>query len=120
MCKTLMIALLFVASAACLPAQQGSSSDNQMSDKKPAPTTIEGCLQNSAGKYTLTEADGTVFTLSSHANVMAKHIGHEVQVTGVPAVKTVSTTQQGVASTAKQIPIFRVQSIKHVADTCTK
>lgn len=74
--KILMIALLVLIPAACLQAQQGASSDNQMSGKKSAAKTIEGCLQSAGGKYTLTKSDGTTVTLSSHANVMAKHVGH--------------------------------------------
>jgi hypothetical protein len=118
MYRTLMIAALFLISAACLQAQQASSSD-QTAGKTSGVTTIEGCLQSSGGSYTLTEADGTKVTLSSHANQMIKHVGHQVQITGKPAVKTIGTTEQGGPSTAHQVPVFRVQSIKHVADTCT-
>lgn len=117
MYRTLMIAVLLFTSAAFLQAQQTSS--DQTSGKTSGATTIEGCLQSSGGSYTLTEADGTKVTLSSHANQMIKHVGHQVQITGKPAVKTIGTTEQGGPSTAHQVPVFRVQSIKHVADTCT-
>ena len=110
--KTLTLTLLLLLSAACLLAQ-----DNM--GKSAGPMTIQGCLSNSKGQYWLTESNGTVHQLSSHANVLKNHIGHEVAITGTEAVKTVGTTQQGAASTAHQIPVFRVQTVKHVADTCT-
>ena len=115
MYKTLMLTLVLLISAVWLQAQDAG----QMGGKKSGVTTIEGCLQSSGGKYTLTKADGTTVTLSSHANEMIHHIGHQVQVTGTPTVKTIDTTQQRTESSAKEIPVFRVQSIKHVADTCT-
>jgi hypothetical protein len=110
--KTLTFTLLLLLSAACLLAQ-----DNMGGSA--GPKTIQGCLSNSSGQYWLTESNGTKHQLSSHANVLKNHIGHEVAITGTDAVKTVSTTQQGAASTAHQIPIFRVQTVKHIADTCS-
>jgi hypothetical protein len=113
--KTLLFALALLMPAVWVQAQDAG----QMGGKKGAVTTIEGCLQNSQNRYTLTTADGTKVTLSSHANEMTHYVGQQVQVTGTPAVKTIDTTQQGLESSAKEIPVFRVQSIKQVADTCT-
>jgi hypothetical protein len=113
--KTLMFTVVLLISAVWVQAQDAG----QMGGKKSGVTTIEGCLQSSGNRYTLTKADGTTVTLSSHANEMIHHVGHQVQVTGTPTVKTIDTTQQGTESSAKEIPVFRVQSIKHVADTCT-
>jgi len=109
--KTLTLTLLLLLSAACLLAQ-----DNM--GKSAGPMTIQGCLSNSKGQYWLTEGNGTVHQLSSHANVLKDHVGHEVAITGMEGVKTTGTTIQGGASSAKQIPVFKVQSVKHVADTC--
>ena len=110
--KTLLLALALLIPVAWLQAQDNMG--NAASE-----TTIQGCLSNSKGQYWLTESNGTVHQLSSHANVLKNHIGHEVAVTGTEAVKTTGTTIQGGASSAKQIPIFRVKSVKHIADTCT-
>ena len=110
-----VLTLVLLLSAAWLMAQDNMSKPSGTSGT----TTIEGCLSNSKGQYWLTESNGTVHQLSSHANVLKKHIGHQVQITGAPGVKTTDTTIQGGASSAKQIDVFRVQSVKHVADTCT-
>jgi hypothetical protein len=110
MYKTLLIALALLLPAAWLQAQDNMG--------KAGPTTIQGCLSNSNGQYWLTDSSGVKHQLSSHANVLKNHVGHEVAITGMEAVKTTDTTVQGTGSTAKEIPVFRVQSVKHVADTC--
>jgi hypothetical protein len=57
--------------------------------------------------------------LQSQANKLSKQVGREVEVTGKPAVRTVGTTVQGTASTVREEPVFKVSSVKRVADTCT-
>ena len=109
-----VLTLVLLLSATWLLAQDtmGKSAGNA------GETTIQGCLSNSSGQYWLTDSSGTKTQLSSHANVLKNHIGHEVAITGMPGVKTTGTTVQGSASTAKQQPVFKVKSVKHVADTC--
>ena len=109
MYKTLTLVLVLLFSAVWLQAQEGSSS---------APTTVQGCLSVSNGRYSVTDSSGTVHQLTGYANKLKDHIGHEVEITGTPAVRSASTTVQGAGSTAKQTPVIRVQSIKHIADTC--
>jgi hypothetical protein len=108
--RKILFTLVLLLSAAWLQAQDNMG--------KAGPTTIQGCLSNSNGQYWLTDSSGVKHQLSSHANVLKNHLGHEVEITGTEAVKTTGTTVQGGASSAKQIPVFRVQSVKHIADTC--
>jgi hypothetical protein len=112
MLKTLAIGLALLFSATSLLAQ-----DN-MGKSAAGETTIQGCLSNANGQYWLTDSTGKKYQLSTHANVLKEHIGHEVAITGSPAIKTVDTTIQGAESSAKEIPIFRVKTVKHVADSC--
>ena len=102
-----MLTLVLLISAVWLQAQDAG------------PTTIQGCLTYSKGHYWLTEDNGTTHQLQSQANKLQKHVGHEVALTGKATVRTVGTTGQGVASTAKEEQVFKVSSVKHVADTCT-
>ncbi len=81
--------------------------------------TIQGCLQYTRHHYELTDSSGTEHQLSGYANKLKAHVGHEVAITGMEGVKTSDTTQEGMASSAHQTPVFKVQSIKHIADTCT-
>lgn len=112
--QTLMLTLAMLLSAVCLQAQDAG----QTMGKTSTPTTIQGCLQHTKGHYVLTDSNGTANELSGHANKLKPHVGHTVEITGTPGTKTVSTTVQGAASTAKEHPVFHVTSVKHIADTC--
>lgn len=90
----------------------------QDAGKASSPSTIQGCLQYTNGHYRLTEDNGTVHQLQSQANKLSKHVGHEVEITGNPAVRTVGTTIQGAASSVKEEQVFKVTNVTHVADTC--
>ena len=116
--KTVLLALALLISAVCSPAQQGHSSSSADQKNVPGLTTIEGCLQSASGQYSLTDSSGKVYQLSGYANKLSRHIGHQVQITGKPGVKTVSDTSYGAASSAEQIPVFDVKTVTHVADTC--
>jgi hypothetical protein len=124
--KTLIpaLGLLVLVSAVCLRGQSGSSSPDagqapaKASGKTAALTTIEGCLQSSQGQYTLTDNEGTVHQLSGAANKLVHHVGHQVELTGKPGIRTSDTTQPGTSSSAIEERVFEVKSIKPIADTC--
>ena len=120
MYKNLILALSLLLSAGWLQAQTrvSSSDTSQAPAKTSGPTTIRGCLQSAAGTFTLTESNGTVHRLSGYANKLSHQVGHEVQITGKPGVKTVDTSQQNIASSAEEIPVFEVKTVTHIADTC--
>ncbi len=67
----------------------------QDAGKPSSPSTIQGCLQYTNGHYRLTEDNGTIHQLQSQANKLAKHVGHEVEITGTPAVRSVDTYHPG-------------------------
>lgn len=112
--KTLMFALVLLISALWLQAQDAG----QTTGKTSGLTTIQGCLQYTNGHYRLTEDNGTTHQLQSEANKLTHHVGHEVAVTGKPALRSVDTTVQGTGSTAQEESVFKVSSVKHIADTC--
>ena len=113
--KTMMVTVVLLVSTLWLQAQDAGQTASNTSGL----TTIQGCLQYTNGHYRLTEDNGTSHQLQSQANKLAKHVGHEVAITGKPAVRTVGTTVQGAASSVKEEPVFRVTSVQHVADACT-
>jgi hypothetical protein len=110
--KTLLL-LLLLLSATWLLAQ-----DNMGKSSDASGPTIEGCLSVAGGHYILTDSSGQGYRLSGYANKLKAHVGHDIKITGMPGDKTVSTTEQGVGSTVKTIPVFHVKSIEHVADSC--
>ena len=107
-----VVLLVLLLSAGCLLAQENMG--------KPAgsESTIQGCLSSASGHYYLTDSTGMKYFLSGYANKLKGHVGHEVAITGVDSVKTTGTTQEGAASTAHQQHVFRVKSLKHIADSC--
>jgi hypothetical protein len=113
--KTMMVILVLLVSTLWLQAQDAG----QTASKTSGLTTIQGCLQYTNGHYRLTEDNGTTHQLQSQANKLTRHVGHEVELTGTETVRTVGTTIEGAASSVKQQPVFKVSTVKHVADTCT-
>jgi hypothetical protein len=111
--KTLGVLVLLLCTV-CLLAQ-----DNMGNSSGAATSTIQGCLSKSGSYFYLTDSSGTKYHLVGYkGNELIKHVGHTVEITGAPTTKTYGTTQQGNASTAKEAPVFKVNSLKHIADTC--
>jgi hypothetical protein len=115
--KTLMFALLLPLSASGLLAQQGSSA-GKTSGNKAGPATLQGCLQLSGGRYTLTEDGGTTHELTGLGSKLSHQIGHQVELTGKPSTKTTNSTTYGGASSAEIKPVFDVKTVTQMADTC--
>jgi len=86
--KTLMLAVALLLLTAWLPAQSSSSQTGTAGQ-----TTIQGCLQESNGNYTLTSDSGMTYQLQGASSTLSKHIGHEVRITG-------STSSAGTSSSA--------------------
>jgi hypothetical protein len=112
--KTVMLTLVLIVSAVCLPAQDAGKPSDKTSDL----TTIEGCLRHSEGQYTLIDDTNTIHHLVGGAKLLTHHIGHQVEITGKPGTRTLDTTPAGVASAAVVQATIEVKSVKHIADTC--
>ena len=112
--KTLVLTLVLLVSAVWLQAQDAGKTSGKTSELE----TIEGCLQRSEGQYTLLDNTNTIHHLTGGASKLNPHIGHQVEITGKPGVRTLDTTAQGTASTAVVQPIFEVKAVKQIADTC--
>jgi hypothetical protein len=92
--KYYMKKLLVLSSIALLYASLGWAQDSsaQPSAQSPNSTstssgttsgTVQGCLDESEGNYTLTQdSTGTVFKLVGSSDKLKDHVGHEVAVTG--------------------------------------
>lgn len=104
--KSWMLTLVPMILAACLQAQDAST------------TTLKGCLSYSNHHYRLTDSAGAQHQLSGYSNKLKPLLGHEVEITGTEGIHTTGTTVDGHASTARQVPDFKVSSVKSLADTC--
>jgi hypothetical protein len=117
--KYLISGGLLLFSCAWLPAQQNAQSDAGAGSQTSGPVMIQGCLQSSEGRYLLSDKLGKTHEVTGEANKLRRLVGHEVQLTGSPATRTSDMTMQGSASSAAEIRVFAVKSVKDLAKTCT-
>jgi hypothetical protein len=112
--RKVVVTLVLLLSATWLLAQDSMSKSADAST-----TTIQGCLSKNGSYFYLTDTGGMKYHLVGYnVKEIGQHVGHTVEITGMSTVKTTGTTAQGAASTAKEAPVFRVKSMKHIADTC--
>lgn len=110
--KTMVFTLVLLISAVWLQTQAAGQTGSNTS-------TLQGCLTFTDGHYRVTLSDGTFRQLTHEVNKLHKYVGHQVEVTGMPGVRTSDTTQQGQESTAREVPVFQVKTVKSIADTCS-
>jgi len=119
MCKAMTLPLLLLICAVWLQAEPEPASPASEKDQKLASlTTIQGCLQVTNGQYIFTEADGTAHLLSGAAKQLGRQVGHEIELTGKPGVRTSDTTSVGGGSSVVEQVVFEVKTVKELAATC--
>ena len=119
MCKILVLTtVLLISSALWLQAQEGNPGWDVWVPTNTYPPTVQGCLQNSSIRYSVVGHDGTVYNLTGSTGKLRPYIGHEVEVSGKPTVKSLYTTNEHCASTVEEIPALDVKSVKELSKTC--
>ncbi len=135
MYRKLMLFLVLLSSAAWLQAQAGypqssptqSAPTSENQGAMSTQTTVQGCLQGSAGSYTLQADNGTTYQLTGDTSKLSAHVGHEVQITGTtsgssamnnPNSTTPNSTQSATTPSSTSQATLDVQSMKHIAKTC--
>jgi Protein of unknown function (DUF5818) len=118
--KTFMLALAILLSTAWLAAQSQYPQTGSGQTGTPGQTTIQGCLQESNGNYTLTSDSGMTYQLQGASSTLSKHVGHEVRITGSTAsAGTSSSATSATADTSgKSQETLTVDSLKHISKTC--
>jgi len=85
-------------------------------------TTVEGCLSESSGNYTLTDKNGTAYQLTGDTAKLSEHVGHEIKVTGTSNSSASSPSSSGTAgagtSSSGSQQSLQVSSVKHISKTC--
>lgn len=80
--------------------------------------TVKGCLSESDGNFTLTDAHGTPYQLVGDTSKLSEHVGHEVKVTG--GVKTPNAGTEGSSGTSQNPssqPIS-ITTVKAMSKSC--
>ena len=116
--KILLLTLVLLISALWLQAQEGDPGRDVWIPANTYPPTIQGCLRNSNIRYSVVGQDGTIYNLTGDTGMLRPYIGHEVEVTGKPTVKSLSTTEKDIASTVEEIPALDVKGVKELSKTC--
>ncbi len=116
--KMAIVLLIFLVPATWAQAQSGSTDAGQSSGKNSDLTTLQGCLENPNGHYTLTETNGATHQLSGAANKLGHQVNRQIEVTGKTGMRTVDSTLAGAGSNAIEQEVFEVRSVKRIADVC--
>lgn len=112
MSKLSLLVLLLMFWPGLLGAQPGNQGSTTSA------TTISGCLEFSSHAYGLVDDKGESVRLRYQANKLIHYVGHNVTITGNSGIETIDTTVDGLASSADEIPVFNVDSVKSAGGTC--
>ena len=110
------LALAAVVSLQMLGSAQ-SESGQTSTGKDVVSAEIQGCLRRSQGQYILVDKENTFQWLSNY-RTFKNLVGHEVRLTGKPAIRTIDTTPPGAASSAKEVRYFQVKGAADVSPNC--
>jgi Protein of unknown function (DUF5818) len=118
---TLMLALALLASTSWLLAQNQDSPTRSGQNGTAGQTTIQGCLQESHGSYTLTSDSGMTYLLQGASSTLSKHVGHEVRITGSTssAGSSRSETDPAAGTSEKPQETLTIENVKHISKTCS-
>jgi hypothetical protein len=64
------------------------------------------------------DKNGSSVELSGAANKLGKLVGRTVVVSGKPGIRTSDTATQGAASSAVEIPVLYVKTVKDLGKDC--
>ena len=91
-------------------------------------SSIEGCLNGSAGNWTLTDQSGKTYQLAGDTSKLSDHVGHQVRITGTDnsssasssgsTGSSASSSATGAGSSSGSQPTFTVQKVKMISSTC--
>lgn len=104
-----------VAQTPAAPSQEDSS---HRSYPVGTEQTVSGCLSQSNGEYMLTAKNGLSFKLSRDASKLSDYVGQEVRVIGMVTGKTGTNGSEEAAGTGGTVVMLRVNSVKHISNTC--
>lgn len=91
--------------------------------------SIEGCLNGSAGNWTLTDQSGKTYQLSGDTSKLSDHVGHQVRIMGTDnsssasssgsAGSSPSSSATGAGASSGSQPTFTVNKVKMISSTCS-
>jgi hypothetical protein len=121
MSKTWMLAPALLILTAWLLAQNQYPQTGSSKTGTAGQTTIQGCLQESNGSYTLASDSGMTYQLQGASSTLSKHVGHEVRITGSTssAGSSSSATNPTAGTSGRSEETLNVDNLKHISKTCS-
>jgi len=111
--KTLTLtAILLLVMAVGVAQDTATSAGTQSSEQ-----SIRGCLSGSEGNFTLTADGGQTFKLSGDDAKLKEHVGHMVEIKGMP--EQASSDASAASSGSSAASNFAVNDVQMIAETCT-
>lgn len=120
------------------PSQQPATPDTSSTTTQTTTTqttqtstdnSIEGCLNGSAGNWTLTDQSGKTWQLSGDTSKLSDHVGHQVRISGTDNSSSASSSGStgtapsssatGAGASSGSQPTFMVQKVKMISSTCS-
>jgi hypothetical protein len=91
--------------------------------------SIEGCLNGSAGNWTLTDQSGKTWQLSGDTSKLSDHVGHQVRIMGTDNSSSASSSGSagsspnssatGAGASSGSQSTFTVNKVKMISSTCS-
>jgi hypothetical protein len=106
-------AVLLLALGVAWAQQQPATSDSNTNTHANAGSqvTVQGCLGESSGNFTLLGSDGTTYQLQGNDDQLKEHVGHTVAVTG--------TVDTGNSTTTSEQRTLSAISMQHISEKCS-
>jgi Protein of unknown function (DUF5818) len=112
-----------------LPSQQPTAPDSTATTQTStdSSTSIEGCLNGSAGNWTLTDQSGKTWQLAGDTAKLGDHVGHQVRISGSDNSGSATSPSSGAGSSAStpggsssgSQPTFTVRKVKMISSSCS-
>jgi hypothetical protein len=110
------------------PTSPSSTTTQTTQTSSDSGNSIEGCLNGSAGNWTLTDQSGKTYQLSGDTSKLSDHVGHQVRIMGTDnsssasssgsAGSSPSSSATGAGASSGSQPTFTVQKVKMISSTC--
>jgi len=111
-----LLLLVFTTGVSAQPSHANAFAAPANSDSHEM-AEIQGCLERNEGSYILVDRNNEYQRLSDNKN-LKKLVGHEVKLTGKPAVRTIDNTPPGGASSAIEQHYFIVKTVQDITPNC--
>jgi hypothetical protein len=91
-------------------------------------TSIEGCLNGSAGSFTLTDQSGKTWQLAGDTAKLGDHVGHQLRISGTDNSGSASSPSSGAGSSASSSgamgsssgqSTFTVKKVRMISSSCS-